>query len=69
MKSRYVIMNEHGELYTGNQYVYQGDRYAVFGSFNKAKFYKSEKTATNAMKRLPINYNHYHVKEVKDSEL
>ena len=39
------------EVYGGGSYIYEGEKYAVFDSFNP-KLYKSAKVAENSAKKL-----------------
>lgn len=54
----YAIKNEHGDFYTGFDYVFQGEKYANFTRFKEEpKKYKSLKVAENAKKRLERSCN------------
>ena len=54
----YAIENEHGDFYTGYDYVFQGEKYANFTRFKEEpKKYKSLKVAENVKKRLELSCN------------
>ena len=54
----YAIKNEHGDFYTGNDYFFQGEKYAIFSRFREEyKKYKSLKIAENVKKRLELSCN------------
>ena len=49
----YAIKNEHGDFYTGNDYIFQGEKYANFTAYtDEVKTYRSLKIAENVKKRL-----------------
>ena len=49
----YAIKNEHGDFYTGNDYIFQGEKYASFTAYtDEVKTYRSLKIAENVKKRL-----------------
>lgn len=51
----YAIKNEHGEFYTGDDYYFQGEKYAIFsGTREEYKKYKSLKVAENVKKKLEL---------------
>lgn len=53
----YAIKNEHGDFYTGFDYVFQGEKYANFTRFKEEpKKYKSLKVAENVKMRLELRY-------------
>lgn len=53
----YAIKNEHGDFYTGNDYIFQGEKYANFTAYtDEVKTYRSLKIAENVKKRLE-NYS------------
>lgn len=49
----YAIKNEHGDFYTGNDYIFQSEKYAIFTAFRDEKYkkYKSLKVTENVKKR------------------
>ena len=49
----YAIKNEHGDFYTGNDYIFQGEKYANFTAYT----YRSLKIAENVKKRLETYSN------------
>lgn len=53
----YAIKNEHSDFYTGNDYIFQSEKYAIFtGSRDdKYKKYKSLKIAEKVKKRLELS--------------
>lgn len=53
----YVIKNEHGGFYTGNDYVFQSEKYAIFTTFRDEKYkkYKSLKVTEKVKKRLELS--------------
>ena len=53
----YAIKNEHGGFYTGNDYVFQSEKYAIFTSFRDEKYkkYKSLKVTEKVKKRLELS--------------
>lgn len=54
----YAIKNEHGEFYTGDDYVFQNEKYAIFARHREEyKKYKSLKVAENVKKRLELRCN------------
>ena len=54
----YAIKNEHGDFYTGNDYIFQGEKYANFTAYtDEVKTYRSLKLAENVKKRLET-YSH-----------
>lgn len=60
------------EVYGGGSYVYEGEKYAVFDSWNP-KLFKSAKVAENAAKKLQkscVNLlgSEYDIEEVDDDE-
>lgn len=50
----YAIKNEHGDFYTGNDYIFQSEKYAIFTTFRDEK-YKSLKVTKNVKKRLELS--------------
>ena len=61
----YAIKNEHGDFYTGNDYIFQGEKYANFTAYtDKVKTYRSLKIAENVKKRLETNSNGFRNLEV-----
>lgn len=47
----YAIKNEHGGFYTGNDYVFQSEKYANFTAYtDEVKTYRSLKIAENVKK-------------------
>lgn len=61
----YAIKNEHGDFYTGNDYIFQGEKYANFTAYtNEVKTYRSLKIAENVKKRLETNSNGFRNLEV-----
>ena len=61
----YAIKNEHGDFYTGNDYVFQGEKYANFTAYtDEVKTYRSLKIAENVKKRLETNSNGFRNLEV-----
>lgn len=49
----YAIKNEHRGFYTGNDYVFQSEKYANFTAYtDEVKTYRSLKIAENVKKRL-----------------
>lgn len=54
----YAIKNEHGDFYTGNDYIFQGEKYANFTAYtDEVKTYRSLKIAENVKKRLETYAN------------
>lgn len=54
----YAIKNEHGDFYTGNDYIFQGEKYANFTDYtDEVKTYRSLKIAENVKKRLETYSN------------
>lgn len=66
----YAIKNEHSDLYTGNDYIFQSEKYAIFtGSRNdKYKKYKSLKVAEKVKKRLELRCNGFDHLEIVEVE-
>lgn len=66
--SKFVIMSSDsqlGDYYTGNKYIYQGERYGVFTRHierHKAKVYKTEAGANKAVEMLEGFANTYDAK-------
>ena len=61
----YAIKNEHGDFYTGNDYIFQGVKYANFTAYtDEVKTYRSLKIAENVKKRLETNSNGFRNLEV-----
>ena len=61
----YAIKNEHGDFYTGFDYVFQGEKYANFTAYtDEVKTYRSLKIAENVKKRLETNSNGFRNLEV-----
>lgn len=61
----YAIKNEHGDFYTGNDYIFQGEKYANFTDYtDEVKTYRSLKIAENVKKRLETNSNGFRNLEV-----
>lgn len=61
----YAIKNEHGDFYTGNDYIFQGEKYANFTAYTyEVKTYRSLKIAENVKKRLETNSNGFRNLEV-----
>lgn len=54
----YAIKNECGDFYTGNDYIFQSEKYAIFTTFRDEKYkkYKSLKVTKNVKKRLELSY-------------
>lgn len=47
----YAIKNEHRGFYTGNDYIFQGEKYANFTAYtDEVKTYRSLKIAENVKK-------------------
>ena len=56
----YAIKNEHGDFYTGNDYIFQGEKYANFTAYtDEVKTYRSLKIAENVKKRLETYSNEF----------
>lgn len=54
----YAIKNEHGDFYTENDYIFQGEKYANFTAYtDEVKTYRSLKIAENVKKRLETYSN------------
>lgn len=54
----YAKKNEHGDFYTGNDYIFQGEKYANFTAYtDEVKTYRSLKIAENVKKRLETYSN------------
>lgn len=53
----YAIKNEHGGFYTGNDYVFQSEKYAIFTTLRDKKYkkYKSLKVTEKVKKRLELS--------------
>lgn len=61
----YAIKNEHGDFYTGNGYIFQGEKYANFTAYtDEVKTYRSLKIAGNVKKRLETYSNVFRNLEV-----
>lgn len=61
----YAIKNEHGDFYTGNDYIFQGEKYANFTAYtDEVKTYRSLKIAENVKKRLETYSNEFRNLEV-----
>ena len=61
----YAIKNEHGDFYTGNDYIFQGEKYVNFTAYtDEVKTYRSLKIAENVKKRLETNSNGFRNLEV-----
>ena len=61
----YAIKNEHGDFYTGNDYIFQGEKYANFIAYtDEVKTYRSLKIAGNVKKRLETYSNVFRNLEV-----
>lgn len=61
----YAIKNEHGDFYTGNDYIFQGEKYANFTAYtDEVKTYRSLKIAGNVKKRLETYCNGFRNLEV-----
>lgn len=61
----YAIKNEHRDFYTGNDYIFQGEKYANFTAYtDEVKTYRSLKIAENVKKRLETNSNGFRNLEV-----
>ena len=61
----YAIKNEHGDFYTGNDYIFQVEKYANFTAYtDEVKTYRSLKIAENVKKRLETNSNGFRNLEV-----
>ena len=59
------LKNEHGDFYTGNDYIFQGEKYANFTAYtDEVKTYRSLKIAENVKKRLETNSNGFRNLEV-----
>ena len=54
----YAIKTDHGDFYTGNDYIFQGEKYANFTAYtDEVKTYRSLKIAENVKKRLETYSN------------
>lgn len=61
----YAIKNGHGDFYTGNDYIFQGEKYASFTAYtDEVKTYRSLKIAENVKKRLETYSNGFRNLEV-----
>ena len=61
----YAIKNAHGDFYTGNDYIFQGEKYANFTAYtDEVKTYRSLKIAENVKKRLETYSNRFRNLEV-----
>ena len=61
----YAIKNEHGDFYTGNDYIFQVEKYAYFTAYtDEVKTYRSLKIAENVKKRLETYSNVFRNLEV-----
>lgn len=61
----YAIKNEHGDFYTGNDYIFQSEKYANFtADTDEVKTYRSLKIAENVKKRLETYSNGFRNLEV-----
>ena len=61
----YAIKNEHWDFYTGNDYIFQGEKYANFTAYtDEVKTYRSLKIAGNVKKRLETYSNVFRNLEV-----
>lgn len=67
----YAIKKEDGEFYTGDDYYFQGEKYAIFSRPREEyKKYKSLKVAENVKKRLELSCNGFDklkIVEVEDT--
>ena len=66
---RFKWLCSRPEVYSGSTYIYQGEKYAAFDTFNP-KLYKSAKVAENSAKKLQescINLlgSEYEIEEVE----
>ena len=64
----YVVKNEHSEYYTGNDYMVQGEKYAIFDKprygYGLIKTYKSLKVAKRVKARLERTCNGFNELEI-----
>ncbi len=54
---KYIIafkdfMSPHYEYYSGGSYMYNGEKYAIYGSIQEAKRYASKKLAESSARKL-----------------
>ncbi len=68
----YVIKNEYSEYYTGQDYMIQCEKYAIFErpkyGYNRIKVYKSLKVAKRVKARLERTCNGFNTLEVVDTK-
>lgn len=65
----YAIKNEHREFYTGDDYFFQSEKYAIFSKCREEyKKYKSLKVAENVKKRLELRCNGFNELEIVEIE-
>lgn len=67
--SKFVIIGSDG-FYTGNSYIFQGERFAVFDkNIHRAKCYKTFKQAENARRKMQrtLFFEKTKVKEVLEN--
>lgn len=68
----YVIKNEHGEYYTGKDYIFQYEKYAIFENskygYGCIKVYKSLKVASRVKARLQRTCNGFNTLEIIDTK-
>lgn len=64
----YAIKNEHSEYYTGDDYMFQGEKYANFDNrkYKYVKTYKSLKVAKRVKARLERTCNGFDHLEIVD---
>jgi len=61
----YAIKNENSDFYTGNDYIFQSEKYANFTAYtDEVKTYRSLKIAENVKKRLETYSNGFRNLEV-----
>lgn len=68
----YAIKNEHGDFYTGKDYIFQSEKYAIFTrlSDEECKKYRTLKVAEKVKKRLELRcngFNHLEIVQIEDT--
>lgn len=66
----YAIKNENSDFYTGKDYIFQSEKYAIFTGFRDENYkkYKSLKVAEKVKKRLELSCNGFDYLEIVEVE-
>ena len=66
----YAIKNENSDFYTGNDYIFQSEKYTIFTGFRDENYkkYKSLKVAEKVKKRLELSCNGFDYLEIVEVE-